>query len=84
MGAIQEPAPQMRNWRNETRGESWWLRRTGTRGDAASVDQARQAFTFPADETPAVLAALAQARDCAAAYLSLHANGSRLRSSTPT
>lgn len=39
------------------------------------MDKPRQSFTFPENETAAVLAALAQARDCATGSLSLDTSG---------
>jgi len=65
MGFIAEPTPEMRNWHNELRGESWWLRRDGLPGDGAAVDKQGLVMLFPVAEVDAVLAALQQARESA-------------------
>jgi hypothetical protein len=73
MGAIQEPTPDMLNWRNELRSESWYLARSGAPGDGGEADKLGRILIFPRAELPALLAALQQVQT--------HADTSRVATS---
>lgn len=68
MGGIQEPTPDMGQYKIEARSESFILGRTGRPGDLAGsvVGRRGRHFFIPFKELPQLLAALTQAASCAA------------------